>query len=97
VEGTAMPSLSLKNVKIAMSAATSKAPARHSATALLVQENAPEQLVSNVPIYAVNSVGDLTYVGRFFADGPETEITATVPADAKRLLVDPYHTVLTRP
>jgi aminopeptidase N len=96
VEGTSIPSITLKDVKFEMIVATAKSPAHRSATAQLVQEFAPEQMVSSVPVYAVNMAGAFVYAGRFFADGPETEITMSVPADTKRLVVDPFHTLLTR-
>jgi hypothetical protein len=37
------------------------------------------------------------YLGRIFAEGPETRFTLPVPAAVKRLIVDPYQTVLTAP
>ena len=99
VEGTALPSYSLENVKINASKASSsqKTPGKWTATFNLKQGNAPEQLITCVPIYAANASGTLVYVARVYADGPESEITVPVPPDTKRLVVDPYHTVLTRP
>jgi hypothetical protein len=67
------------------------------ATFVLKQDNAPDQLITAVPIYAENASGSLTFLARVFADGPESEVSITVPSDTKRIVVDPFHTILTRP
>jgi len=117
VEGTAMPSYVLENMKIIPpKSVTGPKPvagqkpgaskdqnakqqpiAKWTATALLKQENAPEQLITAVPVYAESTTGSLTFLARIFADGPESEISLIIPPDTKRLVVDPFHTILTRP
>jgi hypothetical protein len=37
------------------------------------------------------------YLGRVFAEGPETRFTLSAPAGIKRLILDPYQMVLTEP
>jgi hypothetical protein len=37
------------------------------------------------------------YLGRVFAEGAETRFSLPAPAGVKRLILDPYHTVLTLP
>ena len=65
-------------------------------TATLLQQDAPESLVTSVPIYAAVG-GKPVFLGRVFADGPETPLRFATPAGATKLLLDPYQTILTRP
>lgn len=87
VNGTGIPKIELKEVKITMTGG------KNTAHANLVQVDAPDSLVTSVPIYAQTSAG-LVFVDRVFADGNETLIKLTVPAGTKKLVVDPYETVL---
>jgi hypothetical protein len=91
VNGTAVPRLELKDVRFL------RQGGKYVATATLVQEDAPESLVTSVPIYAAASGGKPVFLGRVFADGPETPLHLAAPAGATKLLLDPYQTVLTRP
>ncbi|MGH9522319.1 MAG: M1 family metallopeptidase [Terriglobales bacterium] len=87
VNGTAIPKIVLKDVRIA----------RHgtSATATLLQSEAPDEMVTSVPIYAETKAG-LKLVARAFADGPQSKIRVTVPRETRKLVLDPYDTVLRR-
>jgi hypothetical protein len=49
--------------------------------------------VTIVPIYAQTATG-LVFVERVFADGNETALKLTVPAGTKKLVIDPFETVL---
>lgn len=89
VDGNAIPRYEIEDLKF--SAAESKTIAH----ALLHQKDAPESLVTSIPIYAASATGQPVFVSRVFADGEETAITLTVPRGTRRLLIDPYHTVLT--
>jgi hypothetical protein len=62
-----------------------------------VQEEAPIELVTSVPIYGVTAKKEYVLLGRVFADGPETAFRFKVPAGVHRIEVDPYDTVLRRP
>jgi hypothetical protein len=84
VGGTAIPRLSLEKLKITGT----------NASAILRQKDAPELIVTSVPIYAENAAGKLTFIQRVFADGEETDLRLRVPAGTKRLVLDPYYTVL---
>ena len=88
VGGTDIPHLELSGVKIARGAGTA------TASAVLRQKKASELLVTSVPIYAEMPDGSLRFVERVFADGEETALKLTVPAGARRLVLDPFHTVL---
>jgi aminopeptidase N len=88
VQGTALPHFSLQSVKVTP---------RGSATlvsATLLQKEAPTDLVTAVPIYAVLG-GRQILLGRVFADGPETPFHLTAPAGTKKVVLDPNHTLLT--
>ena len=90
VNGTAFPHFDIKDARF--SARTGKSLV----TATLRQIDAPDDLVTSLPVYGL--VGDSkVYLGRVFAEGPETRITLLVPAGVKRLILDPYQTVLTAP
>jgi len=91
VNGTALPHLQLSGVRF-----THK-NGKTIATGTLLQKDAPDTLVTSVPLYATIPGGKPLYLGRVFADGPETEFRLTVPAAARRLVIDPQRTVLTRP
>jgi hypothetical protein len=89
VNGTAIPEIELSNIKL------TKRHAGEVATGTLVQRNAPDTLVTLVPIYA-SVAGKLVFVTRVFADGSETPLRVAVPAGTRKLVVDPYDTILKR-
>jgi hypothetical protein len=91
VNGTAMPRYQLSNVRFDRRGAALRASAE------VLQKDSPEELVTAVPIYAELGRGDLRFMGRVFADGEETPITLTVPPGTKKLVIDPYGTILTTP
>jgi hypothetical protein len=90
VQGTALPRFELDDVSF------SPAGGKRIARGKLLQKDAPDTLITSVPLYAATASGNV-FVGRVFADGPETEFRLTVPAGSRKLLVDPLLTVLTRP
>ena len=90
VNGAALPHYQLSGVKFA------HRNGRTVATGTLLQKDAPDSLITSVPLYAAIQGGPV-YVGRIFADGPETEFHLPVPAAARGLLIDPHQTVLTQP
>jgi len=91
VDGTALPHFQLSGVKFA------HRNGRPVVSGTLLQKDAPDSLVTSVPLYATTPGGKPAYLGRVFADGPETEFHLPVPAAARGLLIDPHRTVLTRP
>ena len=91
VNGTAMPRYQLTNVRFNRRAAGVRA------TGNILQKDAPEELVTAVPIYAELQKGDLRFISHVFADGSETQFSLSVPQATKRLVVDPYGTILTSP
>jgi hypothetical protein len=65
-------------------------------TGTIVQHEAPEDLVTSVPVYAAG-VGKPVLLGRVFADGEESSFHITAPAGTHRIVLDPNETVLTSP
>ncbi len=90
VNGSAIPRFELKDVHI------NRKTAVVTATATILQEEAPESLVTSVPVYAEGASGR-KLVARIFADGPQTKFRVAVPKDTKKLVLDPNGTLLTRP
>ncbi len=90
VNGTVFPRFEIKDAHF--STGTSKS----SVSATIRQLDAPDDLVTSIPVYG--AVGDSkVYLGRVFAEGPETRFTLPVPPGIKRLVLDPNQTVLTAP
>jgi hypothetical protein len=89
INGTSLPKLDLQNVRFSTKA--------HSTVVagVIRQKDAPEDLVTSVPIYAVVPGKSAVRIGRVFADGPETPFHLSAPAGTRKLLVDPNETVLT--
>ena len=90
VNGSAIPRLELDDVKFSSRSGAAVV------TGKVLQKDAPEDLVTSVPIYAA-TVGQPIYVGRVFADGEETIFRFAVPAGTHKLLLDPYQAVLRQP
>ena len=89
VNGISVPKLELKSVKI-----TPKG-AGLTVSGTILQKDAPEDLVTSVPVYAVAAGKQMTLLGRVFADGQESSFRLAAPAGTKKIQLDPYDTVLT--
>lgn len=91
VNGTYLPKLELQGVKFSGKGASVLV------TGVIRQTDAPDNLVTPVPIYAVVTGKAPVLLRRVFADGTETSFRLSAPAGAHKLLLDPYMTVLTIP
>jgi Peptidase family M1 domain len=91
VSGTSLPRLELQNVKLA--AKTHGV----TVTGIIRQKDADDNLVTSVPIYAVVSGKTQVLLGRVFADGEESSFRLSAPAGTRKIVLDPYNTVLTAP
>ena len=91
VNGVSLPTLELKGVKFAAKGSETIV------TGTILQKNAPQDLVTSVPVYAALSGKRLVLLGRVFADGDESSFRLSAPAGTHRVVLDPYDTVLTRP
>src|ERR1700756_481829 len=91
INGTSLPILELKGVKF-----TAKGSSLI-VTGTILQKDAPQDLVTAVPIYAALGGKQLVLLGRVFADGEGSSFRLSAPAGARKIVLDPYETVLSRP
>ena len=89
VNGTAIPRFELHAVKFSDKTGST------TVSGVILQKDAPDNLVTSVPLYAPVG-GRLVLLGRVFADGPETPFHLTAPANARKVVLDPDQTVLAR-
>ena len=90
VEGVALPHFSAANVKFLRKNGGAEV------TGTILQKEAPQDLVSAVPVYAVTA-GKPILLGTVLADGPETSFRFALPQGTKRIVLDAYQTLLTSP
>ncbi len=90
VNGTALPHLELQSVKYAPK------PGGTAVSGMIVQRDAPQELITVVPVYAV-AAGKYVLMGQVFADGAETSFHLSAPPGTRKVVLDPYQTLLTRP
>jgi hypothetical protein len=94
VNGTTLPHFELQAAKFTPKPGGTAV----AVTGLIVQDetNAPRDLVTPVPVYAVLP-GKTVLLGQVFADGPETTFRLSAPPGTRKILLDPYQTLLTKP
>jgi hypothetical protein len=91
VNGTALPRLELKAVKFTPKGAGLMV------SGTILQKDAPQDLVTSVPVYAMIAGKQPVLLGRVFADGEESSFHIGAPAGAHKIVLDPYETILTGP
>jgi hypothetical protein len=91
VNGTAMPELSTRDIRV-----TDKAGLT-TVSGVLVQKDAPDDLVTAVPLYAETAANSLVFLGQVLADGAETSFHFSAPSRIRKVLIDPKQTILTAP
>jgi len=89
VNGTAIPRFELHGVKYSDKAGST------TVSGVILQKDAPDSLVTSVPIYAAVA-GKTVLLGRVFADGAETPFHLSAPAGTRKAVLDPEQTLLTR-
>ena len=89
IQGTAIPHYQLRDVKF------SDAGGSTEVSGTLLQMDAPDPLVTPVPVYAVAG-NRMAFLGSVFADGPETQFKLTAPRGMRKLALDPNQTLLSR-
>jgi Peptidase family M1 domain len=89
INGTAVPRLELKDVRVLRKESGAVV------TGKILQKEAPDELVTSVPVYA-SAGGRQVLLGRVFADGAETSFRLSAPAGARNVVLDPFDTVLKR-
>ena len=91
INGTSLPKLALKGVGFTPKGTGSIV------SGTILQKDAPPELVTSVPVYAVVGAKQMVLLGRVFVDGDESTFHLTAPAGAHKIVLDPYGTVLTAP
>ncbi len=91
INGTSLPQLELKAVKFTPKGAGSVV------SGTILQKDAPEDLVTSVPVYAVMPGKQTVLLGRVFADGEESSFHLAAPAGTHKIVLDPNETILTSP
>lgn len=91
INGVALPRLELKGVKLVPKGAGI------TVTGTILQKDAPQDLVTSVPVYAVIQGRQPEFLGRVFADGDESSFRLSAPAGTRKIVLDPNQTILTAP
>jgi aminopeptidase N len=91
VNGTAMPELSTREIHIAHTDGVT------TVSGFIVQKDAPNDLVTAVPVYAETSSKSLVFLGEVLADGPDTAFHLSTPVNVHKVVIDPKQTILTAP
>jgi hypothetical protein len=91
INGTSLPKLELRGVKFTPKGAGLVV------TGIILQKDAPQDLVTSVPVYTLVGGKQMVLLGRVFADGEESSFRLSAPAGAHKIVLDPNETVLTSP
>ncbi len=91
IEGTSIPELESREIRI-----TDKAGVT-TATGVIVQKDAPDDLVTAIPVYASTSANTLVFLGEVLADGHDTAFRLIAPSNTRKIVLDPNQTILTAP
>jgi hypothetical protein len=89
IDGTAIPELEARDIRITEKAGVT------TITGVIVQKDAPDDLVTAVPVYATTATNAQVFLGEVLADGPETTFRLTAPNNVRKVLLDPKQTILT--
>ena len=90
VNGNSIPQLSLESVHMTPAAGKLKV------TGTILEDHAARDMVTAVPLYAVDATGKSRFLAFVFTDDAKTEFTVTAPASTKQILLDPEETLLRR-
>ena len=89
IEGTAIPELEAREIHITEKTGVTRV------TGVIVQKDAPDDLVTAVPVYATTAGNTMIFLGEVLADGRETAFRLTAPTEVRKIVLDPKHTILT--
>ena len=89
IEGTAIPELEAREIRISEKTGVT------TVTGVIVQKDAPDDLVTAVPVYGTTTSNALVFLGEVLADGQETAFRLTAPSDVRKIVLDPKQTILT--
>ncbi len=88
IEGTSIPRLEAREIRITEKAGGS------TVTGVIVQKDAPDDLVTAVPVYATTAGNAPVFLGEVLADGQETSFRLSAPAHIRKVELDPRQTIL---
>jgi hypothetical protein len=91
INGTAMPELSTRDIHITEKAGVT------TVSGFIVQKDAPNDLVTAVPLYAETASNSLVFLGHVLVDGPDTSFHFIAPGNVHKIVIDPNRTILTAP
>ncbi len=91
INGTAIPELATREIHIVEKAGVI------TVSGLILQKNAPDNLITAVPVYGTASGNSLVFLGEVMVDGPETLFHLTAPANIHKIVIDPNQTILSSP
>jgi hypothetical protein len=91
VNGTAVPHLESRDLRIT--------PRERGVaiTGVIEQKDAPDDLVTAIPVYGTTATNSTIFLGQVLADGPETLFHFNAPAGVRKIVLDPRETVLSTP
>jgi hypothetical protein len=89
VKGTAVPRFELQSAKYVDRGGATLV------SGMILQKAAPKDLVTSVPVYAFVGRRQV-FLGRVFAEGPETPFRLNAPPGARRVVLDSDQTLLAR-
>jgi hypothetical protein len=90
INGNSIPQFSLQGIHMRPAAGKLKI------TGAVVQDHAAKDMVTALPLYAVDANGRSSFLAFVFADDSRTEFTLTAPPGTKEIVMDPDETVLRR-
>jgi len=88
IEGTAIPELKAREIRITEKNGVT------TVTGVIVQKDAPDDLVTAVPVFATTPSNALVFLGEVLADGAETAFRLSAPSGARKIVLDPKQTIL---
>ncbi len=90
VNGNSIPQFSLEGVHMTPIAGKLRV------TGAILENHAAKDMVTAVPLYAVDAAGKSRFLTFVFADDVKTEFIVSAPANTKQILLDPEETLLRR-
>jgi len=90
VNGDSIPQFSLDNVRMTSSGGKLKV------AGTILETHAAHDMITAIPLYAVDAAGKSRFLAFVFADDAKTEFTLTAPAGTKQVILDPEETLLRR-
>ena len=88
INGTAIPALATRDIHITAKAGST------TVSGLILQKNAPDNLITAVPVYGATNGNSLVFLGEVLADGPETLFHFNAPESIHKVVIDPNQTIL---